>query len=333
MHPAFSVIFLTTLIGVGQGLFLALYTGQVYSVLKVLPGQDSQTFYAYGSIVALVFLALGLFASFFHLGHPERAWRSAAQWRTSWLSREVIALPITMFFIFVYGLMHYFGWDLIVGRIGPVTIELSVIVGFVAAFFCMVLFICTGMIYACIKFLQEWASTLTIVNFILLGCASGFTLATVFSRYTQQNMTVDTHSDLTSFYAIWSIILIVAALISRSASLIRNQQLRPKSTLQTAIGVRHSKIQQKSMGFMGGSFNTRDFFHHQTKKFLRNVKWIFLITVFLVPIILLGVSLNQASLQVLLAAFFIQYVGLLFERWFFFAQANHPQNLYYQTIS
>ena len=27
MHPALSVILLTTLIGVGQGLFLALYTG------------------------------------------------------------------------------------------------------------------------------------------------------------------------------------------------------------------------------------------------------------------------------------------------------------------
>ena len=37
MHPAFSVVFLTTLIGVGQGLFLALYTGQLYSVAKLLP--------------------------------------------------------------------------------------------------------------------------------------------------------------------------------------------------------------------------------------------------------------------------------------------------------
>jgi DMSO reductase anchor subunit len=26
-------------------------------------------------------------------------------------------------------------------------------------------------------------------------------------------------------------------------------------------------------------------------------------------------------------------LGLLAERWFFFAQANHPQNLYYQNIS
>jgi DMSO reductase anchor subunit len=33
------------------------------------------------------------------------------------------------------------------------------------------------------------------------------------------------------------------------------------------------------------------------------------------------------------AAFVVQYLGLLAERWFFFAQANHPQNLYYQVIS
>jgi len=29
----------------------------------------------------------------------------------------------------------------------------------------------------------------------------------------------------------------------------------------------------------------------------------------------------------------IQFIGLIAERWFFFAEANHPQNLYYQTIS
>ena len=90
MHPAFSVVFLTTLIGVGQGLFLALYTGQLYSAVKVLPVQDSATFYGLGSLIALAFLATGLLASFFHLGHPERAWRSAARWRTSWLSRELV---------------------------------------------------------------------------------------------------------------------------------------------------------------------------------------------------------------------------------------------------
>ncbi len=31
-------------------------------------------------------------------------------------------------------------------------------------------------------------------------------------------------------------------------------------------------------------------------------------------------------------AIVVQYGGLVAERWFFFAQANHPQNLYYQTV-
>ena len=29
----------------------------------------------------------------------------------------------------------------------------------------------------------------------------------------------------------------------------------------------------------------------------------------------------------------LQVLGLLAERWLFFAQARHPQNLYYQTVS
>ena len=85
MHPAFSVIFLTTLIGVGQGLFLALYTGQVYSLINLLPPQQSQAFYALGSLLALIFLAAGLLASFFHLGRPLRGWRAISRWRSSWL--------------------------------------------------------------------------------------------------------------------------------------------------------------------------------------------------------------------------------------------------------
>ena len=59
MHPAFSVIFLTTLIGAGQGLFLALVTGQIYSLANLLAPQDSVSFYALGSVLSLVLLGLG----------------------------------------------------------------------------------------------------------------------------------------------------------------------------------------------------------------------------------------------------------------------------------
>jgi DMSO reductase anchor subunit len=34
-----------------------------------------------------------------------------------------------------------------------------------------------------------------------------------------------------------------------------------------------------------------------------------------------------------LLAFLLQYLGLLAERWYFFAEARHPQNLYYQTMA
>ena len=119
----------------------------------------------------------------------------------------------------------------------------------------------------------------------------------------------------------------------RTASLYRNARIKHASTVQTATGIRHPKVVQKSQGSMGGSFNTRQFFHRKTAGFVRSVKWIFLILAFPLPILLLGNGLVQMSSGLLAAAFIIQYIGLIAERWFFFAQANHPQNLYYQQIS
>ena len=325
MHPAFSVIFLTTLIGVGQGVFLALFTGQSYSAVELLPTQDSTHFYGYGAVIALLFLIGGLIASFFHLGRPERAWRAASQWRTSWLSREVIVLPVLMFLVFVYAVMHYFAWDkiLFTSEAGA-RLQLTLIVATLGMLATFALFICTGMIYACLKFLQEWHSPLTVINYILLGTASGFILTTAFAQHNAP--------ELMHFYGIWSTIITVAAFITRGASLVRNARLKPKSTMQTAIGVRHSNIKQKAMGFMGGSVNTRDFFNHASLLLMKSMKWIFLVLVFPVPLILLWLGMHYDNAQLLFGAFVVQYIGLIAERWFFFAQANHPQNLYYQTV-
>lgn len=326
MHATFSVIFLTTLIGVGQGLFLALFTGQSYSAVNLLPAQDSQSFYALGSFLALLFLLGGLFAAVFHLGKPSyfitRAWRGVTQWRTSWLSRELIALPAMMALVFLYGLFHYTGWD--VQLFGPMPGQLTLIIGTLGTITAFGLFLCTGMIYAAVKFLQEWASPLTVVNYTLLGGASGFTLAAAFSAFQAP--------ELVTFFGAWAIIITVAALVTRVASLVRNARIKHKSTTQTAIGVRHGTIKQKSMGFMGGSFNTREFFHGQSEATMAVVKWAFLVMVFAVPVLFLGLGLSNGSAGLLVMAFIVQYVGLLFERWFFFSQANHPQNLYYQSV-
>jgi DMSO reductase anchor subunit len=327
MHPAFSVLFLTTLIGAGQGLFLALFSVEAYAELGLLPAPGSD-FFATGSLLSLVLLGLGLFASFFHLGRPERAWRTATKWRTSWLSREVLVLPAFMGVVFLYGLAHWLQFNPPLGVLpGDNVVLLTVLLGILGTLLAFALFVSTAMIYAAVKFLQEWHSPLTVVNYTLLGAASGFTLATALAAWAG--------TALVPFLAGWAIILTLLGLVSRVASLIRNARIKPKSTLQTAIGVKHPAIQQKSQGFMGGSFNTREFFHHRSPGFLRAMKWIFLIAGFVIPVALLAVAMMMTvdPTNVLIAAFVIQYLGLLAERWFFFAQANHPQNLYYQSVS
>lgn len=310
MQPAFSVIFLTTLIGTAQGLFLALFAAELAGFG---PGTGEAAFLAMGGVVAVVLTGLGLFASFFHLGRPERAWRSAAMWRTSWLSREVIVLPLFGALALAWAAGHALGW--------PGTLS----IGAAGALAALALFGCTAMIYASLRFIQEWASALTLVNYLLLGCASGLTLAAALAAWQAPA--------LAQPFAVAALVLTLGGAVSRIASLVRNARLRPKSTLQTAIGIKHPRVQQRSQGFMGGSFNTREFFHGQTPLLLRQVKWLFLMLAFALPLALLAGGLGSTSAAWFALAFAVQYVGLLAERWYFFAQANHPQNLYYQTVS
>ncbi|MBN8486217.1 MAG: dimethyl sulfoxide reductase anchor subunit [Burkholderiales bacterium] len=301
MKPAFSVIFLTTLIGAAQGLFLLLVGSQAL-------GLAHTEFLILGGVVCLVLAALGLFASFFHLGHPERAWRAATMWRTSWLSREVIALPVFMGSVLCWTASLAMGWP------GAAVWAL------LGALACVVLFLCTAMIYASLKFLQEWASAYTLVNYVLLGCASGATLAAALAALRQ--------AELAPPYVLIAITLTVAGAVSRSLSLRRNARLRPRSTLQTAIGIRHPHIVQIATGFLGGSFNTREFFHGQPQAVMVLARNGFLVLAFALPLLLLALSISYPML--LPVAFVVQYLGLLLERWFFFAQSSHPQNLYYQ---
>lgn len=306
MNPAFSVIFLTTLIGAAQGLFLALFGAQLASLA-------SPVFLATGGAVALALTVAGLVASFFHLGRPERAWRTATMWRTSWLSREVIALPLFMGCLFLWTGAH------------ALDLGHTIALGVVTVLACGVLFVCTAMIYASIKFLQEWASAYTLVNYTLLGLASGCTLATAMAGLQAPG--------LVGVFGVAALLFTAVGLVSRGLSLARNARLVPRSTLQTAIGIRHPQITQRAQGFMGGSFNTREFFHGKTPGALRGVKWAFLIGAFVLPLALVALGLVSASAGLLVLAFAVQYLGLLAERWFFFAQANHPQNLYYQTVA
>jgi DMSO reductase anchor subunit len=306
VKPAWSVILLTTLIGAGQGLFLVAF---LLDASRRPP--DAFLFLCFALSLAL--LAAGLLASFFHLGRPGRAWRAATQWRTSWLSREVIVLPAFMAMVFLYALSVYFGVD------KPVSLG----VGALAALLCVALYACTGMIYACLKFLQEWHTPLTLANFFLLGTASGATLAVPVAAFAWPQFVGP--------LALGAFGLGAVAWVVRCATLLRNARLKPKSTTASAIGVAHPRIVQKAQGFMGGSYNTREFFHGRPPLVVRAVRWAFIALVFPAPAWLLG--WGGGTLAALGGAFALQFAGLLAERWYFFAEARHPQNLYYQAAS
>jgi len=262
----------------------------------------------------------------FHLGRPERAWRAATQWRTSWLSREVMLLPLFMGLVTLYGALHYWGMtEPLFVITDTLPINLTLVVGFVATIVAFLLFVCTAMIYASLKFLQEWHSPLTVANYLLMGLASGFMLAAAFSAYLG--------AGLVGFYGIWAVIFTLLALVFRGASIVRNQRIKARVDLRSAIGVKHQQMNQQTQGFTGRSFNTREYFHGRSPTFIKVMRTFYLVMVFIVPVLMiLGAHLME-SFELALAAFSLQYVGLLAERWSFFAEACHPQNLYYQSMA
>jgi len=310
MRPPYSMIFFTTLAGAAQGLFLALFAADV----AVATGALDLSAYPFmvGAAMVLVLSAAGLVAAVFHLGRPLRAWRSMAMWRTSWLSREVILLPIFMATVFAWGLAHALQWP-------------TWGLGLLGAVLALGLYLCTGMIYAAVHAIRQWAHPVTPLNYLVLGLASGFVLAAALAAWAAP--------ELLKVYVQAALLTTLLGAATRGWALWRNLSLVPKTTLQTAIGVRHPKIQQKSQGLMGGSFNTREFFHGRTPQAVRSIRWAAGLLGFVVPVALLLLAAASASPLVwLVLAFLLQYVGLLAERWSFFAEGQHTQNLYYQTV-
>jgi DMSO reductase anchor subunit len=307
MNPAFSVVIFTTIAGAAQGLVVTLALA-VLAGMPLAPG-----FASIALIVAEAMLLIGLGASFGHLGRPERAWRAVLMWRTSWLSREVIVLPA---FIAVVAL-----WWLAL-RVGIDTPLLPLAAIGVAA----LLWYCTAMIYACLRFIQEWAQPLTIVNFALIGLSSGLVLASALAAWMGEQRLLQVTGPC-------ALAITLAAWATRTLALRRNAALKPRSTLQSATGIQAPNLVQKSMGMSAGSFNTREFFHGASRAALKQVKLAFIVLAFALPSLLLLWAVGAQSTLAFVLAFVVQVPGLVAERWFFFAQARHPQNLYYQVVS
>jgi len=311
MNPAFSVVVFTTAAGAGQGLVVAL----AIALLAGVPMAPS--FVRASLLVAIVLLAVGLASSFLHLGRPLRAWRAAAMWRTSWLSREVIVLPA---FIALVTL-----WWLAAREPGSTPARHALPLAAIAV--AALLWYCTAMIYACLRFIEEWAQPLTVVNFVLLGLSSGSVLASALAALAGEHRALALAAPL-------ALVVTLVAWATRTAAWRRNAALRHRSTLQSATGIGSARLAQTSMGMSAGSFNTREFFHRASASALRRIKGIAIVLGFALPALLLaGVAVGALPGLACAVALIVQAPGLIADRWLFFAQAKHPQNLYYQVVS
>ncbi|ABK44307.1 DMSO reductase anchor subunit [Magnetococcus marinus MC-1] len=323
MKPAYSVVFLTTLIGAGQGLVTSVVTTQTFAKASGIDVAASG-YYGLASIAALGLLLLGLFASLFHLSHPGRGWRAIARWRTSWLSKEVMLLPVVMGLVFVYAALHFLKLDF-VANLGFAQVECSLLIGWLTVAAAMLLFVATGMIYASVRFFQEWHTPLTVFNFILMGLSSGFVAGVAYS-YTTGN------AKIISLNVTLAILFTSLAMVTRVWTIVRNANLGPQATLRNAIGYHHPNIQQKSMGFMAGSFNTKEFFHGKHPLVLMLVKWLAVTIAFPCTLMFLAIGATMNLHDMVLFTFAFQMVGLFMERWYFLADATHIQNIYYQKV-
>ena len=308
MNPAFSVIVFTTVAGAAQGLVVAL----ALVVLGQLPLQQPRVVPTLLGF-SIVLLLVGLAASFLHLGRPERAWRSAVMWRTSWLSREVIVLPALI------GTLALWWLGL---RNGNAGVWMHTLLPLAVLALATLLWWCTAMIYACLRFIQEWAHPLTLVNFTLVGLSSGLLLAAAAAA-------VHTEPALARVAGPAALVATLLAGALRLAALRRNAALRPVSTLQSATGIQAPQLRQVSMGMSAGAFNTREFFHRATQAGLRRIRFAALGLGFLLPALLAAWGLAQHSVWPWVAALLVHLPGLMADRWLFFAQARHLVTLYY----
>jgi len=318
MHPEISIILLTALAGMGQGLFTLLVAADVKSYMNGAPVPPDVL--VAGAVVSIALAALDTLASFFHLAHKARGWKAMRQWRVSWLSREVILLPAFQGLAFLYALAAW----------GEVTPALRIAIGAAGVITALALYMASGMIYAAVRFIREWNTAYTPINFALIGLASGATAAVATFEMTGAPSPV-TLSLLRAAFMI-TVIALVAKLLAynREAGLYY-------PTIQTALGINHPEIRLSDMGSSYGHYNTKEYHYTKLGDKRGLMKNIVILGLYVAPLVMMTVDYipllggGQGFLALPVAALMLAVAFM--ERWLFFAEGNHAQNLYYGNFT
>ncbi len=310
MHPAYSVILFTTASGAGYGLIFWL---SLFGVSGFLPIERWFGFTSFGLGFGLI--TIGLLSSTFHLGHPERAWRAFSQWRTSWLSREGVAAVIA----YIPAGLAAIGWVFYEDISG-----LWSVAALASALMALITIICTAMIYACLTTIRQWHNPLVVPVYVSLGLATGaLLLSMLVSLFTYQARSIE----------LMSIAALVTALIIKLAYWHRIENEDKTWTIEQATGLKASTtVSQLEAPHTMDNFVQREMGYKVARKHAAKLKTYALVLTFLAPILLLGLDIalnNQFSIIMTVLSVVSASIGVVIERWLFFAQAQHVVSLFY----
>lgn len=307
MNPAYSIVLFTTAAGAGYGLVVML----ALHALTADPGAGTTpTLVALG--LAGLLVTIGLLSSTFHLGHPERAWRALTQWRSSWLSREgVLAVAC-------YLPALAWAWRLWQGQPLPVALPLA------TAALALATVYATSMIYASLRTVDAWHGGDVPLNYLLLALASG---AVLWLAIRQWAGIADARDVVTAA------LLVAAAAFAKQRYWHRIDAAAPTSTLASATGLgRLGAVSTLYWPHTEDNYLLKEMGYVVARRHAAKLRRIALVAGFALPLVAVCASLALgdalATALVTVAALSLA-LGLVVERWLFFAEAKHAVMNYY----
>jgi DMSO reductase anchor subunit len=300
MRPAWSIIFFTTISGLGFGL-------AAWLVLGFVTFANPAELLVVG-LAAVALIGAGLVSSTFHLGHPERAWRALSQWRSSWLSREGV--------LAVLALAGLLAWGWYQTQVGPVPGWAGVVLALVMA----VTVYATSMIYASLRTVARWHHPLTPVCYLMFAAAGGLlAVLLVLAALGQAYGDALELSVLLALGSAWGIKIVwwqLAGAAGSGSNLATATGLTGLGTVRSIMPPHTSEnYLQHEMGFV------------VARKHAARLRVIALLSGGVVPAAL--VLFGRGSVPVLGLALLVHLAGVFVERWLFFAEAKHVVSLYY----
>ena len=310
MHPTFSIVLFTTAAGAGFGLLFLLGLGVPVGLLPADP------LFGLASLgTAFVFAAGGLASSVFHLGRPERAWRAFSQWRSSWLSREGVLSVATAIPAVIFGIGWVF-FGVVWGFFG--------LCGILAAVLAAATIYCTGMIYASLKPIHQWRNRWTVPNYLALALMAGFLLLDLIVRFWMvRPISVP----------ILTVIAVVLAWVLKETywRFIDTTSALPNVASATALG-RGGRVRMLEPPHTQDNYLLQEMGFRIARKHRTRLRLVARLAAFALPGALTLAALFLAGwIGVLLAGLAVASaaLGLVVERWLFFAEAKHTVTLYY----